>query len=107
MPSKGLPSPYMTFAVARGLQRVPGLRRLPLTRLLVLAEVGMLAKTHFDRLTPPERRRLMVLVKEARGWPQNLDDAQRGELQRLIGKVEPRAFADAAIERFSPLGARR
>ncbi len=107
MPSKGLPSPFMSFAVARSLQRVPGLKRLPLTRLLVLAEVGMLAKAHFERLTPPERRRLMTLVKEARGWPQNLDGPQRRELQRLIAKVEPRAFADAAIERFSPLGSRR
>jgi hypothetical protein len=107
MPSRKMPTPMMAFAVAQGLRRVPVLKRLPVTRLIVLAELGMLAKSHVERLTPTERRRLITLVREARGWPQNLDERKRRELHKLVRKIEPRAFADAAMERFSPLGSRR
>ena len=103
-----MPSPLMNVAVARAAQRMPGLRRLPLARLVVLAELAILAKTHFDRLTPGERRRLLTLLKDARGWPQNLSERERREFRNLVQKVEPKAFADEAVQRFSPLaGSRR
>lgn len=97
----------MNVAAARAAQRLPGLRRVPLARLVLLAELGMLAKIHYERLTPAERRRIVLLLKEARGWPQNLPERERKELNKLVAKVEPRAFADAAVERFSPLAGRR
>lgn len=102
-----MPSPLMNVAVARAAQRLPLLKRMPLARLVLIAEVAMLAKAHFERLTPAERRRLVLLVKDARGWPQNLSQRERDELRKLVAKVEPRAFADEAAQRFSPLGARR
>lgn len=98
----------MNVAAARAAQRLPGLRRVPLARLVVLAELGMLAKLHYERLTPSERRRIVVLLRQARGWPQNLSERERKELSKLVAKVEPRAFANQAVERFSPLaGGRR
>jgi hypothetical protein len=102
-----MPSPLMNVAVARAAQRLPGLRRLPLARLVVLAELGVLAKIHFERLTPAERRRIVLLLKRAKGWPQNLSERERDELSKLVAKVEPKAFANEAAERFSPLTRRR
>ena len=98
----------MNIAAARAAQRLPGLRRIPLARLVVLAELGMLAKVHYERLTPAERRRIVLLLKEAKGLPQNLGERERKELNKLVAKVEPKAFANEAVERFSPLaGSRR
>jgi hypothetical protein len=97
----------MNVAAARAAQRLPGLRRLPLARLVLLGELGMLAKIHYERLTPAERRRIVVLLKQARGWPQNLTERERKELSKLVAKIEPRAFANEAVERFTPLGGRR
>jgi len=80
---------------------------MPLARLVLLAELGMLAKVHFERLTPAERRRIVLLLKEARGRPQNLSERERRELNKLVAKVEPKAFANEAVERFSPMAVRR
>ncbi len=102
-----MPSPFMNVAVARAAQRLPGLRRVPLARLVLLAEVAMLAKAHYELLTPSERRRLVLLVRDARGLPQNLSERERRELRKLVAKVEPRIFANEAAQRFSPLGSRR
>ena len=100
-------SPFMNVAIARAAQRLPGLRRVPLARLVVVVELTILAKGHLERLTPAERRRLVVLIKHTRGLPRNLSDRERRELERLIAKVEPQAFASRAVERFSPLAAGR
>ena len=97
----------MNLAAARAAQRLPGLRRLPLARLVLLAEVAMLAKTHYERLTPAERRRLVTLVRQAKGLPRNLPERDRRELAKLVAKVEPKAFASQAAQKFSPLGSRR
>ena len=98
----------MNIAAARAAQRLPGLRRIPLARLVLLAELGALAKIHYERLTPAERRRIVLLLRQARGLPQNLGERERRELSKLVAKVEPKAFANEAVERFSPLaGSRR
>jgi hypothetical protein len=97
----------MSVAVARAAQRLPGLKRLPLARLVLLAEVAVLAKAHYELLTPNERRRLVVLIRDARGMPRNLSERERRELRKLVAKVEPKLFATEAAQRFSPLGPRR
>src|SRR5579875_1081238 len=98
-----MPSSLTYIAVARAAQRLPGLKRLPLAKLVLLAEFAMLAKVHLDRLTPAERRRLVLLVKQARGLPRNLSEREQRELRKLVAKVEPRAFAMEAVKRYSPL----
>jgi len=106
-PIANLPAPIVNVAVARAAQRLPGLRRVPLARLVILAEVVILAKAHFERLSPSERRRLVLLVREARGRPSNLGARDRRELEKLVAKVEPKAFANAAAERFAPVAPAR
>lgn len=97
----------MNIAVARAAERLPMLRRLPLARLVILAEVAMLAKDHFERLTPPERRRLVILLGDAKGRPSHLPERERSELEALIAKVEPNVFASHAVQKFSPLATKR
>jgi hypothetical protein len=59
--------------------------------LLAAAEVVVAIRNHVtDRLSEKERRRLVEIVKSSRGRPSKLDDRERRELQRLLGKIEPK-----------------
>lgn len=88
--------------VGRVAERVPGLRRVPVMRLLLLGEVVLLLRAHIERLTPAERRRLVVLMRDTRGRPNNLSEAERRELERLVLKAEPKLFATSAVQKLSP-----
>jgi hypothetical protein len=85
------------------VRRIPGLKRLPVLKLLAIGEIALLARTHASKLTPEERRRLFSLVREGRGRPSRLDAAQRDELQGLVAKAEPRLFAGEAADKLSPV----
>jgi hypothetical protein len=98
-----VPASIFTHTVGRAARRLPGLRRLPIMRLLVLGEVIMIARTHLERLTPQERRRFVVLMRAAKGRPSTLSGGDHGELQALIAKVEPKLFAAAAADKLSPV----
>ena len=74
-----------------------------MVRLLALAEIALLARDHFERLTPGERRRLILLLRQGRGRPSNLSGRDRTELSKLIAKIEPRVFAGLAAEKISPV----
>jgi hypothetical protein len=91
------------IAVLKATERLPGLRRLPMLRLLALGEVVLLARDHIEKLEPQERRRLVVLVGRARGRASKLSRGERAELQRLIAKAEPRLFAGTAADKLSPV----
>jgi hypothetical protein len=97
-----MPTSLLSQTVGQVAGRVPGLRRLPLMRLLLLGEVVLLLKTHIERLTPAERRRLLVLLRDARGRPGRLSAIERSELERLIAKAEPMVLASAAAQKLSP-----
>lgn len=97
-----MPSPLARTA-GRIAERIGPLRNVPIVRLVVLAEVAMLAKGHIERLTPKERRRLVVLVRKAKGRPRNLSDRDRAELEGLIAKADPKLFASEAARRMSPV----
>ena len=98
-----VPSSPLYRIVGRAAERVPGLRRLPVMRLLLLGQVALLARDHIERLTPAERRRLVVLLRHGRGRPSNLTTRDRDELQALIAKAEPKLFAATAAETLSPV----
>ena len=72
-------------------------------RLLLLGEVALLARNHIERLEPRERRRLVVLMRDARGRPGKLDPQEREELEGLIAKAEPMLFASLAAQKLSPV----
>ena len=76
------------------------LRRMPFFELLAVAQVrAVLAHRHLQRLDASERRRLSELVRRG----QRMDRAERDELRRLLGKLEPRSFAFRTADAFSPV----
>jgi hypothetical protein len=78
-------------------------RALPLARLVAAAQIVMLARRHWLRLEPIERRRLLTLVRVARGRRRNLTPNEQLELARLVAKADPRLFAGLVAQRFSPV----
>lgn len=93
----------ITHSLGKASERVPGLRRLPLVKLLAAAEIALLARDHLLRLTPAERRRLVVLVRIGRGRRSRLTERQRDELERLLAKLEARALMGDAVGALSPV----
>lgn len=77
------------------------LRRVPAARLLAAAELITLARQHVTRLDPHERRRVVELLRAARGRPGNLSQRQRRELAALVAKAEPRVFMSGAVQKLT------
>ena len=75
------------------------LRRMPFLKVLAIAQMVLLARRHFGRLDRGDRRRLRELAQRGR----SLSPGERDELRRLLSKMEPRAFAMAAADAFSPV----
>jgi hypothetical protein len=92
-----------TEVLTHGVSRVPGLRRIPIFKLLAIGEIALLARSHVQKLDPAERRRLVELMREGRGRSSNLAAAERDELAQLVAKAEPRLFAGMAADRLSPV----
>lgn len=78
-------------------------RFVPMARLLAAARVVMLARAHWHKLEPNERRRLVTLVRIAGGRWGRLTPGERLELARLVAKADPRLFAGLVAQRFSPV----
>lgn len=98
-----MPSTLMNLTLGKAVQRVPGLRRVPVVKLLSAAELALLARDHLARLTPRERRRLVALVRMGRGGRSRLTSAEQAELEGLMVKLQPRLFVGQAIDRLSPV----
>ncbi len=93
----------LMLAAGQFVGRVPGLRRVPLLQVIVASQVLLLARDHLERLTPRERHRVVVLIRDCKGRVGNLSAGERAELYSLIQKVEPRMFAETAMRTLSPL----
>jgi hypothetical protein len=78
-------------------------RGVPVARLVLVGEVGLMARRHFLRLERGERRRLLVLLAKTRGRPGRLTRRERAELALLLAKLEARLFLGSAIKRLSPV----
>lgn len=98
-----MPSSFAARAVGRAAGHVPGLKRLPVLRLIAVGEVALLAQQHVMRLTREERHRLLELMRIGRGRPRNLSESDRAELAELVAKLEPRLLAGTAVEKLSPV----
>jgi hypothetical protein len=83
--------------------RIPGLKRLPILKLLAVAELALLVRDHLSLLTPHERRKLAGLVRKGRGRRRNLSEEEREDLARLVAKAEPRRFAGLVADKLSPV----
>ena len=75
------------------------LRRMPFLKLLAVAQTALLARRHLQRLDASDRHRLSELVRRGH----RMDRNERDELRRLLGKLEPRAFAATTADAFSPV----
>lgn len=89
----------LTAGLPRVARRIPGLRQIPVVRLLAVAELALVARKHLQHLDRPERRRLAELVRHPRG----LSASEREELRTLVSKLDARAFAGSAAMRLSPV----
>jgi hypothetical protein len=98
-----VPPGIVNHTLGRATERVPGLRRVPVVKLLSAAEIGLLARDHLGRLTPAERRRLLALVRTGRGRRSRLNSGEREELERLLVKLAPRQLVGDAVDRLSPV----
>jgi len=74
-----------------------------MARLLAAAQVVMLARRHWHRLDPYERRRVITLVRVAGGRRGRLTPDERLELARLVAKADPKLFAGLVVKKFSPV----
>ena len=83
--------------------RIPGLKWLPVMKLIAIGEVALLARSHAMRLSAEERRRLVALVRKGRGRRTRLSPEEREELSMLVAKAEPRLFAGLVIDKFVPV----
>lgn len=98
-----MPRGSITHSLAAASRRVPGLRRVPVVALVGAAELALIARDHLARLTPAERRRLVVLVRTGRGRPSRLNRGERRELEALLDKLEARVLVGDAVNRLSPV----
>jgi hypothetical protein len=98
-----MPSGLVNRSIAKAAERVPGVRRIPVVMLLSAAEVAILARDHYLRLSPAERGRLVHLVRTGRGRTNRLTARERDELEALLGKLEPRRLFGDAAGKLSPV----
>ncbi len=98
-----MPSNRAGRTIQKVTRQIPGLRRLPVVKLLALGEISVIAHDHVRRLEPEERRRVIDLLRIGHGRPRNLSAAERDELQELVAKAEPRLFAGLVAEKLSPV----
>jgi hypothetical protein len=93
--------------VLRLLLRSSWVKRLthgvPVARLLLVAEVALLAQRHLSKLDRAQRRRMFTLLVRARGRPRSLTAAERREFGYLLARLEPRLLLGSAVRRVSPL----
>ncbi len=76
---------------------------MPVGGVLLSADVALLAGRHVAKLDGAQRRRLLALVRQARGRPSSLGTAERLELLALLASLEPRLFLGSAVRRVSPV----
>jgi hypothetical protein len=76
---------------------------LPAGRLLLAADVAVMAGRHVARLDAGERRRLASLMAHGARAPGALNAAERQDLKTLVAKLEPRLLLGTAVKRLSPV----
>lgn len=79
----------------------------PWARAIVVGQLALLLKEHFDKLTSAERTELRELLLKSKGRRSNLTERERSRLVALVRKVEPGAFAKSAATKATPLRRKR
>jgi hypothetical protein len=98
-----MPNKRTGHTIERITRRIPGLKAIPVVRLIMAAQIIVIAREHIERLEPAERHRVVELLRIGHGRPSHLSAAERDELQELVAKAEPRLFAGLVAEQLSPV----
>jgi hypothetical protein len=56
--------------------------------LIAAFEIGWIARRHWRRLEPEERRRLIELARKSKGRPSKLSERERREAAELLEKLD-------------------
>lgn len=76
---------------------------IPVARVLLVGEIGLLAAQHLARLDRAQRRTLLTLLVASHGRPARLRPVERAELMLLLARLEPRLFLGHTVQRLSPM----
>lgn len=76
-------------------------------RIMLVAEVALIAKRHLDKLGPGEVGELRNLFVKSKGRPGNLTAAERSRIRELVTKLEPGVFAKSAAATSVPLARKK
>jgi len=71
-------------------------------RIVIVAELALVAKRHLDMLGPGEAGELRELLVKSHGRPGNLSAVERSRVKELVVKLEPAAFAKSAAATSVP-----
>jgi hypothetical protein len=76
--------------IGRMASRLAGRTRFLARRLWLVAalEIGWIARRHWHRLDPEERRRLKELARKSKGRPSRLSASERREAAELLEKID-------------------
>lgn len=64
--------------------------RLPVKAapIALLAQAAMVARDHWNEVSPRDRAELTRLLRASRGRPANLTARERADLRRLVGRLD-------------------
>jgi hypothetical protein len=80
--------------------RLPGALRIgPLGMALTVGQLAWAVREHWRSIPADRRDRLAVLLRQAKGNPLNLPDADRRELKQLVRELNlPRLLRRSAVD---------
>ena len=78
------------------------LLRLRAMPWLMVFELAVTLRRHWQRLEPGDRNRLAELVRKSQGRPNRLTAEERADMRRLVAKLEPGQIARSVV----PMGRR-
>lgn len=85
------PAPAAVPAVGRDVAGyVSNMPRLPVKAapLALLAQAAMVARDHWNDLSPKDRAELTRLLRATGGRPGNLTTGEKADLKRLVGRLD-------------------
>jgi hypothetical protein len=78
-------------------------RGVPVARLLLAADLAILAQRHLRKLDRAQHARLFTLLVRSRGRQSLLTPAERLEFMYLVATLEPRLLIGSVVGRLSPV----
>ncbi len=84
------------------MPRLPALTRVRTMPWIMVFELAVTLRKHWQRLEPGERAELAALIRKSQGRPARLDAFERTRVRQLVAKLEPGQIARSVV----PIGRR-